>query len=92
MVRISVFVLAMFLSFHSVCQDWVKIYGQGQNAVAIYVNADYDRGFTFLGDLNYKYSWIFKTDVNGIILHELKIGSGSYIVGSSNIERTIDNG
>lgn len=92
MVRVSFFVLAIFLSLNSVCQNWVKIYGQGQNAVARYVIADYDKGFTFLGDLNYKYSWIFKTDVNGIILHELKIGSGSYIVGSSNIERTPDNG
>ncbi len=92
MVRVSVFIVAIFLSFHSVCQNWVKIYGQGQNAVARCVISDYDRGFTFVGDLNYKYSWIFKTDVNGIILHNLKIGSGNYTVWSSNIERTIDNG
>jgi hypothetical protein len=77
MIRLSVFILAIFLSMHSVCQNWVKIYGQGQNAVARCVISEYDRGFTFLGDLNYKYSWIFKTDVNGIILHNLKIGSGS---------------
>ncbi len=92
MVRVFVFIVTFFISTYSVCQTWVKIYGQGQNAVAIHVIADYDKGFTFLGDLDYNYSWIFKTDVNGDILHDKRIGSVNNTVWSSNIERTIDNG
>jgi hypothetical protein len=49
MFRIFVFIAAFLLSLHSVCRNWVKIYGQGQNAVARNVISDYDRGFTFRG-------------------------------------------
>lgn len=76
----------------SFCQDWIRIYGQGLNAVGRFVIEDYDKGFIILGDLNYNYSWINKIDVNGNILHEKRIGSGHYPIWSSNIERTIDNG
>jgi hypothetical protein len=82
----------MLCSINSQTQTWVKIYGQGQNAVCRYVIDDFDRGFNILGMINYKYAWIIKTDINGDILHDIRIGSGSYTVGSANIERTLDNG
>jgi len=41
---------------------------------------------------DYKYLWLIKTDINGNIIRDKKIGKGSYTVWSSNIERTLDNG
>ena len=92
MLRVYTSLLILFCSINSHTQTWVKIYGQGQNAVCRYVIEDYDYGFNILGMINYKYAWIIKTDVNGIILHESRLGSGSYTVGSANIEKTLDNG
>jgi len=41
---------------------------------------------------DYKYLWLIKTDINGNIIRDKKIGKGIYNIGSSNIERTADNG
>ncbi len=92
MLRVYTILLIILCPSLSVGQAWVKIYGQGQNAVCRYVIDDYDYGFNILGMINYKYAWIIKTDVNGDILHNLRLGSGSYTVWSSNIEKTLDNG
>ena len=73
-------------------QDWVRIYGMDLDAVGRYVIEDYDKGFLFLSDLNYKYSWVFKTDVNGNIIRNKRIGKGTYTVWSSSIEKTMDGG
>jgi len=91
-IRICTILIFIFLGKESLCQEWIRIYGQGLNAVPRYVISDYDRGFNILGDINYKYSWIIKIDVNGYILHEKRIGNGYSTIWSSNIERTIDNG
>jgi len=90
-------ILLLFLSFSATsflhCQDWIRIYGQGQDAVGRYITEDYDHGYIILGDVNnYSYCWLLKTDINGNQLHNLRIGSGSYAVGSENIEKTLDNG
>ena len=74
-------------------QEWIRIYGQGLNAVGMYVIEDYDRGFDILGMVNnYKYAWLIKTDVNGNILWDKRFGNGQYDIGSSNIEQTNDGG
>ena len=71
----------------------MRIYGMDLDAVGRYVIEDYDKGFAFLGMIqNYKYSWIFKTDVNGNIIRDKRIGNGTYTIGSSNIEKTTDGG
>jgi hypothetical protein len=91
--RNSILIVFLFaLPFLTQSQDWVRIYGQGLNADGRYVIPDYDKGFVFLGDINYAYSWVFKTDVNGNILWNKKFGNNSYTVWSSNIEKTIDGG
>jgi hypothetical protein len=92
MVRLISFLGVMLIYTNVNAQDWVRIYGQGLNAVPRHVVSDYDKGFIILGDINYKFSWIIKTDVNGIILHNMRLGSGGYTVGSANIERTLDDG
>ena len=41
---------------------------------------------------SYKYGWLFKTDINGYVLWDKKIGTGKYQEVPENIERTSDNG
>lgn len=90
--RISALLTTIFLWNESLCQEWIRVYGQGQNAVSRYIIDDYDYGFVILGMINYKYLWIIKTDVNGYMLWDKKIGEGNYTVWSRNIEKTLDNG
>ena len=80
---------------HSVCQDWVKIYGDGKNANIWYVIETYDHGFIFdasFNKSNHTYTWLFKTDVNGNILWEKQFGTEDNSIMSLNIEQSNDNG
>ena len=78
---------------HSVCQDWVRIYGQGQDAVARDVIEDYDKGYNISGMTgNYRYAWLLKTDINGNILWDKKFGNIQIQVGTGNIDKTNDGG
>ena len=78
---------------HSVCQDWVRIYGQGQNSVARDVIEDYDKGYNILGMTeNYRYAWLLKTDINGDILWDKRFGNIQIQVGTGNIDKTNDGG
>jgi len=80
-------------TLNSFSQEWIRIYGQGQNAIVRNVSEDYDKGFNILGMINdYKYLWLIKSDINGYLLRDKKIGNGTYWIWSSNIERTPDNG
>ncbi len=93
MFRIFVVVLLIFVSIHTVCQDWVRIYGEGQNAICMDVNEDYDKGYNILGMIsNYKFAWLLKTDVNGDTLWEKRFGNMGLQVGTDNIEKTDDGG
>ncbi|MEI6747950.1 MAG: T9SS type A sorting domain-containing protein [Bacteroidota bacterium] len=89
--KILIYILALCLQ-SAIGQNWVRVYGDGLNALGRYVTNDYDKGFLILGDLDYRYSWIIKADVNGEILWDKKIGNGTGTVWSGNIEKTIDNG
>ena len=74
-------------------QDWVHIYGVGQSTQGNYVIEDYDEGYDILGMIgNYKYAWILKTDINGETLWDKRFGNAQLQVGTSNIERTEDDG
>jgi len=92
MIRFLIFCVASFLSIHSYCQDWVRIYGQGLDVVGRYIIEDYDKGYLIIGDPDYKYSWVLKTDINGNELWTKTLGKGNCTVWSSNIEKTIDGG
>ncbi|MEI6750783.1 MAG: hypothetical protein WCM93_16625, partial [Bacteroidota bacterium] len=76
-------------------QVWVRTYGNGLNANVYDVTESYDRGFIFAAQINYgAYLWIFKTDINGEILWDKRIGTGqeSSFFSPMNIEQTTDNG
>jgi hypothetical protein len=95
MSRIFILILILILSLtvESYCQDWIRIYGQGKDAVGRYITEDYDKGYNIIGMINYyKYSWLVKTNINGNILWDKRFGNGHFDVGSSNIEKTPDGG
>ena len=62
-------------------QPWPKTYPQWNGShVYSFVNS-YDKGSVFLigpSFLNYKYSIIVKTDINGNVLWDKYIGNGQY--------------
>jgi len=84
-------ILFCFCSFWSSAQQWIKTYGSGY--AAKWVIEDYDKGYIILGTtINNTYGWIIKTDINGNILWNKKIGNGQYLLAVMNIELTSDNG
>ena len=73
-------------------QGWPKIYS-AIHAWGNYVIENYDKGYIILGTKqDYKYGWVIKTDINGNILWDKKIGDGQYIFAPKSIASTNDNG
>ncbi|HTX88409.1 MAG TPA: T9SS type A sorting domain-containing protein [Bacteroidales bacterium] len=64
----------------------------GSNIIGYYIIENYDKGYLLLGNKNYNYCWIIKTDINGNQLWDIKIGDGSYNCVPSDIEQTMDDG
>lgn len=74
-------------------QEWIRYYGEGQNAECRYILNDYDKGILISGIISgYMYEWIVKTDINGEILWNKKFGNGNYYCWAGNIEQTADGG
>ncbi len=92
-VLILVIFLISVITKNVFCQTWIRYYGQGLNAVCRSVTNDYDHGYVIGGMVNnYKYIWVLKTDINGNILWDKRIGNGINDGGISNIEKTTDGG
>lgn len=89
---IYIFLFLAAVSEKLPAQSWIKIYNS-MNCWADYVIENYDKGYLILGTrFDAKYGWIIKTDINGNMLWNKKIGNGIYLVAPRNIERTLDNG
>lgn len=74
-------------------QTWIKKYGIGNNSVVWDITEQYDHSYLYGASLfQMSYGWIFKTDINGENLWEIKIGNGSYNIAISDIEATYDGG
>ncbi|HNX90141.1 MAG TPA: hypothetical protein PKH58_13780, partial [Paludibacteraceae bacterium] len=87
------FICIVVLQINTVVQEWVHYYGQGQNTVCRSITNDYDKGMVISGMIDgYTYSWIIKTDINGEIIWNKRIGNGNYYCWGENIEKTSDGG
>ena len=93
MKRLLVVILLSLFSIQLYSQDWLRFYGQDQNAYAWVVTEQYDRGFVFGASLdNQLYGWLFKTDVNGYMLWDKTFGNGNYYMSIRDVEQTADGG
>jgi len=97
----TLLLLLQFLIYTQFCfsQNWERIYGiANRNELFVDMNASYDEGYFVLGAYNYypdTRGWVIKTDINGNLLYELTLGSGSGQSQSnypSYIEPTADGG
>jgi len=74
-------ILLLLISHQLKAQTWEHIYGiANRNELFVSLNASYDEGYLVLGAYNYfpdTRGWILKTDINGNLLYELTLGSGS---------------
>ncbi|MCX6281822.1 MAG: T9SS type A sorting domain-containing protein [Bacteroidetes bacterium] len=80
------------MSLFSSAQQWMKTYGPGY--WADWVIEYYDKGYVILGTKSGSagYCWVIKTDINGNMLWNKKIGNGIDVMFGNNIEQTTDNG
>jgi hypothetical protein len=90
-----------FIYFHFILisvafsQPWPKTYPQWNGSFIDCSINYYDKGYMFLVDassLDYKYSIIVKTDINGNVLWDKYIGNGQYEFRIGQIDQTNDKG
>ncbi len=59
----------------------------------MYCIEHYDRGYLLAGNIqSIHYGWLIKTDVNGNVIWDKKIGNGTSYNSIRHVERTLDNG
>jgi len=92
--RFYIVYLIIFFCYTAHPQDWPKVYHEpGPGAYARWLIEAYDYGFFFVGPKStYKYSWIVKTDINGDVLWNKKVGNGQYQSILNGIDNTLDGG
>ena len=90
----KILIFIVFLSSISIsAQNWTRIFGDDTNANGRYVIESYDKGYIFVGAMqNYTFSWIIKTDINGSMLWNKKVGNINTGTVATSLEQTQDSG
>ncbi|MDP1623330.1 MAG: T9SS type A sorting domain-containing protein [Bacteroidales bacterium] len=95
----STLVLLSFLAIPKFadCQEWIKIFSSNNyQTVSYQLLEDYDKGIIIGANLSFgtimKIGWIIKTDINGNILWEKRLGNGARQWGVIGIDKTPDGG
>jgi len=97
-IAIIVTVFSVFPLSKIFAQLWPKTYqGIYNNVYASDMTESYDKGYLLLSDcsesnLYYDHIWVTKTDINGNILWDKKIGNTSYGIESYAFKQTQDGG
>ena len=91
------FFLVICLSPNSYSQEWIKTFcSSAWNMFVYQVIEDYDHGILIGGNMSLgtvmKIGWIIKTDINGNVLWDKKLGDGIRQWALGGIERTPDGG
>ncbi|MCK9268873.1 MAG: T9SS type A sorting domain-containing protein [Bacteroidales bacterium] len=89
--------LSLFISVSfSQKEDWVRIFKATPFVACPDLIETYDKGYILVVEIYPGgaplFSWIIKTDINGEVLWEKKIGDGSTICGFADIHQTSDGG
>ncbi|MEE4255539.1 MAG: T9SS type A sorting domain-containing protein [Bacteroidales bacterium] len=84
------------LSITCFSQTWPKIYGDHLNSKARKVIETHDKGYVIGSTIDvgeyHRYIWLIKTDIDGNILWDKKIGEGSYRYYLNDFNQTYDGG
>ncbi len=77
-------------------QEWIRIYGDNIDCYAYSLSESYDKGYLYAGKINQynipKFGWIFKTDINGEMLWDKKIGQYGDKTGLLDAKQTFNGG
>ncbi len=81
----------------SFCQEWIKTFSSNTHHTFSYqLQEDYDNGIIIGGNLSLgstmKIGWIIKTDINGNVRWEKKLGNGGRMWALDGIDLTPDGG
>jgi hypothetical protein len=97
--RTQLLLLLFLVTMQCNAQSWERIYGlTNRPEVFQNLNKSYDGGYFILGAFNYypdTRGWVIKTDINGNLLYDLTIGTGTGLSQGnypSHIEPTSDGG
>jgi hypothetical protein len=95
MKTLGIFMVLIF-PFIAFPQEWVRIYGDNISCYAYSLMESYDRGYVYGGVIDQgqipKYGWIFKTDINGEMLWDKKIGEYGDATAIHDVKQSIDGG
>ena len=98
--NLKLFILTIFIVYSNIItpQEWIRVYGDDISCYPRSLIETYDKGYLYGGKINDnsqtspKFGWIFKTDINGEMLWDKKIGDNDYISSVHELEQTADNG
>jgi len=97
-IAIIVTVFSVFPLSKTFAQLWPKTYqGIYNNVYASDMIEAYDKGYLLLSNFSesssyYDHIWVTKTDINGNVLWDKKIGNSSYRIEPYSFKQTLDNG
>jgi hypothetical protein len=91
------FFLVIYLSPNSYSQEWIKTFSSSAwNMFSYQVIEDYDKGVLIGGNQSLtspmKIGWVIKTDINGNVLWDKKLGDGIRQWALDGVDRTADGG
>ncbi|HNW74458.1 MAG: T9SS type A sorting domain-containing protein [Bacteroidales bacterium] len=94
---VILFFLIIGLSNNSYSQEWIKTFSSNTYQTFSYqLKEDYDKGVIIGGNLSLgsvmKIGWIIKTDINGNIIWEKKLGNGTRMWALDGIDKTPNGG
>ena len=92
MKKLLITLVICYITSQATGQTWLKFFPANQNSHSDYVIEDYDKGYLVAGDINYKHIWLIKTDINGNMLWNKKLGDMQHGFSPINIEKTRDHG
>ena len=87
----------LFLPAISQNDDWIRVFWEYKNVTSHDLLETYDKGYLILGTIRpdgitETWTWLIKTDINGEVLWEKKIGKLGFVGAFHDIHQTPDGG
>lgn len=96
---LTLFLSLFLLPAFSQKDDWIRVFWEYKKTTSYDLIETYDKGYLILGAIRpdpgggaETWSWLIKTDINGEVLWEKKIGKMDVVGGLHDIHQTLDGG